>query len=81
MPRYEYECQHCGAGVELSRSIEERRDPLACPTCGGEMDMVPSLTAFALKGGGWTPKGSIAAPPQAKRPMRGYDMTGSRLDD
>lgn len=79
MPRYEYQCDQCGAGVELSRFIAERRDPVACVTCGGEMDLVPSLTAFELKGGGWTPKGF--EPTQKVAPKRrtgGYDMTGSR---
>ena len=76
MPRYEYECE-CGAGEELSRPIAERHDPVVCPSCGVCMELVPSLGAFALKGRGWTAKGSFT--PTPKRPRtKGYDMTGDR---
>lgn len=80
MPRYEYQCEGCGAGVELSRSIAERNDSVICELCTNFMVMVPSLTSFSLKGPGWTPKGfepSTAIKPK-RRPIRGSDMTGDR---
>jgi putative FmdB family regulatory protein len=82
MPIYEYQCDQCQALVERRRLISERNDSELCQ-CGGLMNRVPSLTAFALKGGGWTPKGSQSpAPPRtAKRREAGYDMTGARHDD
>ena len=81
MPRYEYQCNKCSSVAEQMRPVAERRYTMPCPNCAeGEMELAPSLTAFALKGGGWTGKSSLAAPPAAKKPLRGYDMTGSRND-
>ncbi len=80
MPFYEYECKHCRAGAERSRPVAERRDTFRCVNCQAEcaMVLVPSLSAFALKGTGWTPNGPMASP--AVKPTRrgGYDMTGDR---
>jgi putative FmdB family regulatory protein len=85
MPVYEYECKHCGAGTERRRSVDERNDTFRCEHCQAECAMVrvPSLTAFALKGTGWTAKGPGAPATPARRAKRsaGYDMTGSRHDD
>jgi putative FmdB family regulatory protein len=84
MPRYEYECDKCGAGEEISRPIERRHDPMNCVQlgCDGSMVLVPSLGAFALKGGGWTGKGFAQNPSPTQKKFvprkKGYDMTGDR---
>ena len=84
MALYEYQCIQCGAGRELSRPVANRHDPVECGEvgCQGEMKLVPSLTSFALQGGGWTPKGPAGspAPPRVVKRSSGYDMTGSRED-
>lgn len=77
MPLYEYQCE-CGAGVELSRPIAERRDQVLCESCGCSMELVPSLGGFSLKGGGWTPKGSFVPTTPRKPRSKGYDMTEPR---
>jgi len=78
---YEYQCIECGRVIELTRSVLDRRKPVACE-CGSDMNLVPSLSAFTLKGSGWTPKGfEPTTPTQPKRRTAGYDMTGSRHDD
>jgi putative FmdB family regulatory protein len=80
MPLYEFQCEFCGAGVELSRPVAERNNPVQCPECDPGMLMVrvPSLTSFALKGGGWTPKGSfVPSVPRPRKRTKGYDMTGT----
>jgi putative FmdB family regulatory protein len=81
MPLYEYQCENCGAVEEISRSVASRNDPMNCGQlgCDGSMVLVPSLGAFALKGGGWTPKGSQTPTASApKRKRKGLDMTGDR---
>ena len=51
MPIYEYNCEKCGI-FELSQGIKDK--PLSdCPTCGGPVNRLISLTAFHLKGSGW----------------------------
>lgn len=83
MPVYDYECKHCGAATEQRRSIAERHNSFRCEICEAEcaMVLVPSLTAFALKGTGWTPKGTPTPAPPRKPRRGGYDMTGSRHDE
>ncbi|MEW6429011.1 MAG: FmdB family zinc ribbon protein [Thermodesulfobacteriota bacterium] len=52
MPVYEYQCCVCSKTVELWQSMNDA--PLStCPDCSGEMKKLISLSAFALKGGGW----------------------------
>jgi len=51
MPIYEYACKSCG-NFEIMQRITE--DPLKrCPTCGGKVHKLISLSAFHLKGSGW----------------------------
>jgi putative FmdB family regulatory protein len=51
MPIYEYACKSCG-NFEIMQRISE--DPLKrCPTCGGKINKLISLSAFHLKGSGW----------------------------
>jgi putative FmdB family regulatory protein len=53
MPIYEYRCPDCGHEFECIQSF--RDDPITdCPECKGEsVKKKISLSAFALKGGGW----------------------------
>lgn len=80
MPVYDYECKHCGAATEQRRSIAERHNSFRCELCEAEcaMVLVPSLTAFALKGTGWTSKGPGVRPAPPRKRSKGYDMTGER---
>ena len=34
MPVYEYKCQKCDRGFEVSRSMTEAEGHLTCPSCG-----------------------------------------------
>jgi putative FmdB family regulatory protein len=44
MPLYSYECQgDCHRVIEEMRSVDTRRDMMTCPTCGGDMVLVPSM--------------------------------------
>ena len=53
MPFYEYQCQACGAQVEVMRKISD--PPLKkCPECGkSRLTKLVSAPVFRLKGGGW----------------------------
>lgn len=52
MPIYEYECQNCGAHLEVMQRISEA--PLTeCRECGGRLEKQWSQTSFQLKGSGW----------------------------
>ena len=65
MPLYEYNCQKCGASMELIRKMSEADDP-TCPECGEQgLTRHTSQTAFQLKGSGWYAdgySGSSSAP-------------------
>jgi len=53
MPFYEYQCQACGAQVEVMQKIS---DALLkkCPECGkSRLTKLISAPVFRLKGGGW----------------------------
>jgi len=53
MPLYEYDCQACGASLELIRKVSEADDRL-CPECQTQgLSRRTSQTAFQLKGSGW----------------------------
>jgi putative FmdB family regulatory protein len=61
MPIYEYECQSCSEEIEVCQSISE--DPLSiCPSCGGDMKKIISMSSFQLKGGGWFADGYSSTP-------------------
>ncbi len=52
MPIYEYQCQNCGAQLEVMQKISDA--PLTeCTTCGGVLEKQWSQTSFQLKGSGW----------------------------
>ena len=53
MPFYEYQCQACGAQVEVLQKISDA--PLKkCPECGkSKLTKLVSAPIFRLKGGGW----------------------------
>ena len=53
MPFYEYQCQACGAQVEVMQKITDA--PLKkCPECGkSRLVKLVSAPVFRLKGGGW----------------------------
>jgi putative FmdB family regulatory protein len=53
MPFYEYQCQACGAQVEVMQKISAA--PLKkCPECGkSRLTKLISAPVFRLKGGGW----------------------------
>lgn len=51
MPLYEYQCGRCGR-FELIQKFSD--GPLrTCPTCGGEVQKMPSAPAIQFKGTGW----------------------------
>ncbi|MCJ8501938.1 FmdB family zinc ribbon protein [Desulfatitalea alkaliphila] len=52
MPIYEYQCEHCGAVLEVLQKISEK--PLnKCTQCSGKLHKLISQSAFHLKGSGW----------------------------
>src|SRR6187549_294600 len=53
MPFYEYQCQACGAQVEVLQKISDA--PLKkCPECGkSKLTKLISAPSFRLAGGGW----------------------------
>jgi putative FmdB family regulatory protein len=51
LPLYEYQCGRCGR-FEVIRKFSDA--PLvACPTCGEEVQKLPSAPAIQFKGTGW----------------------------
>ncbi len=51
MPLYEYQCAECGR-FELIRKFSDA--PLSsCPTCGKDVQKLPSAPAIQFKGSGW----------------------------
>lgn len=36
MPLFAYVCDPCGARFELNRPVDDRDEPAACKTCGGD---------------------------------------------
>lgn len=52
MPIYEYECTSCGKVTEVMQKFSDA--PLTtCPSCGGSLRKLISLSTFHLKGTGW----------------------------
>lgn len=47
MPMYDYHCCGCGAFSAL-RPLSEYRDPMHCPSCGGEASRVISAPNLAI---------------------------------
>ncbi len=53
MPIYEYECEKCGAVVEMMHGMSEKPPTTKCAKCKGKLQRLISASAFHLKGGGW----------------------------
>lgn len=52
MPIYEYQCDKCGAHLEVLQRMGDK--PLTrCTKCKGRVHKVVSMSSFQLKGGGW----------------------------
>jgi putative FmdB family regulatory protein len=67
MPIYEYKCRKCGKEFEIFQGITDQ--PLqTCPSCGGAVHKLMSLSTFHLKGSGWyaTDYGGKKAPATEK---------------
>jgi putative FmdB family regulatory protein len=64
MPLAEYECQKCGAFVEILYKGEPKTTH-TCPKCGARMQRVMSVTNFTLKGTGWA-KDNYSKPREPK---------------
>lgn len=65
MPIYEYECGTCTKVFEVIQKFSDA--PLEkCPTCGGPVNKVISLSSFHLKGGGWYKTDYAKSSPSAK---------------
>lgn len=58
MPIYEYKCKKCGEVTSELRLMAQREEPLECPACGGEAEVILSPFAAGRRsksGGAWTP--------------------------
>ena len=52
MPIYEYQCEKCGAHLEVLQRMGDK--PLTrCTKCKGKVQKVVSMSSFQLKGSGW----------------------------
>lgn len=53
MPIYEFQCQACGAEIEVLQKISDPH-PVDCEVCGkAEMKKKVTAAAFRLSGAGW----------------------------
>jgi putative FmdB family regulatory protein len=49
MPRYEFRCESCGKGFEMTLTLTERANAeVNCPNCGSEK-VIPQLTVFTAR--------------------------------
>jgi len=46
LPLYEYKCRSCKALTDATRPMANRGDPVECPLCGDDADLVFSSFAF-----------------------------------
>ena len=53
MPIYEFECKNCKKVIEKPYGYTQRPDGIICPNCGDIASIIPALSNFHLKGGGW----------------------------
>lgn len=53
MPTYEYKCLGCSNTVEMSRSVDERDEPVECVSCGLESTRVYNAPGIQFKGTGF----------------------------
>jgi len=80
MPFYEYQCQACGAQVEVMQKISEA--PLKkCPECGkSRLVKLVSAPVFRLKGGGWY-ETDFKSDKENKRNLVEAEKSESKSDD
>lgn len=53
MPTYYFKC-HCGHRVDLHRSVDARKLPVTCQTCGRDMEIqITAPGAILFKGRGF----------------------------
>jgi putative FmdB family regulatory protein len=80
MPFYEYQCQACGAQVEVMQKISEA--PLRkCPECGkSRLTKLVSAPVFRLKGGGWY-ETDFKSDKENKRNLVETEKAESKSDD
>jgi putative FmdB family regulatory protein len=52
MPIYEYQCDKCGAHLEVLQKMGEKA-LTRCTQCKGKVRKVVSRSSFQLKGSGW----------------------------
>lgn len=80
MPFYEYQCQACGAQVEVMQKITDA--PLKkCPECGkSRLVKLVSAPVFRLKGGGWY-ETDFKTDKDKKRNLVDADKGESKSDD
>jgi putative FmdB family regulatory protein len=52
MPIYEYECDKCGAHLEVLQKMGDKA-LTRCTKCRGKVRKVVSRSSFQLKGSGW----------------------------
>src|SRR5688572_3695880 len=52
MPIYEYECDKCGAHLEVLQKMGDKA-LTKCNKCSGRVRKVVSRSSFQLKGSGW----------------------------
>jgi len=60
MPIYEYKCKKCGEVTSELRLMSQREDPLECPACGGEAEVILSQFSSGRRsepGCAWAPPG------------------------
>jgi len=84
VPLYEYQCERCGR-FEIIRKFS---DPAVsvCPTCGEEVQKLPSAPAIQFKGTGWyvtdyarkSSGGDGAGKDGETAPASGGDKAGSK---
>lgn len=53
MPRYEYACDECDFGIEVSKPFSESDSKEICERCGNEMNKVYGTIGVQFKGTGF----------------------------
>ena len=67
MPLYEYECEKCHEVFDELRSVSEREEPIACPTCSGRGHVV--ISGFAQGASGGSSPGGACSTGEAACPL------------
>jgi len=80
MPFYEYQCQACGAQVEVLQKITEAALK-KCPECGkSKLSKLISAPVFRLKGAGWY-ETDFKSDKEGRRNLAGGDDAPAAKDD